>query len=156
MDTRDGGTLPEVASGALHGALATGAMSAWLLAARKLGLTGRLPPEKITTTILGRAGMRPLGRERHVVATLAHFAYGLGLGGVFGLVPRRHLRSRAAAASAGTLFGLGVWAASYAGWIPALAIMPRPRRDRPGRQASMILGHVLFGAVLGLLRTPKR
>jgi hypothetical protein len=144
-----------VASGALHGAAATAAMSAWLLLARKSGWSGRLPPEKIATTILARLGRRPLGRERHAAAILSHFAYGAGLGGLFGLVPSRHLRGRAAAAGCGTLFGLGVWAANYAGWLPALALMPAPRRDRTGRQVTMVVGHLVFGAVLGLLRAPK-
>jgi hypothetical protein len=48
-------------------------------------------------------------------------------------------------------FGLVVWAASYAGWIPALGIMEPPGRDRPGRPTAMVVSHALFGLVLALV-----
>ena len=39
-------------------------------------------------------------------------------------------------------FGLLVYTVSYAGFIPALNILPSPPDDRPGRQPAMIAAHV--------------
>jgi hypothetical protein len=42
-----------------------------------------------------------------------------------------------------------VWLGSYAGWIPALDLLPPPDRDRRGRPPSMIVAHWVYGAALG-------
>ena len=56
----------------------------------------------------------------------------------------------------GAVYGLGVWAVSYKGWIPALGILPPPERDRPGRPVIMVAAHVVYGLVLGaLVRAPE-
>ena len=56
----------------------------------------------------------------------------------------------------GVVYGLGVWAVSYKGWIPALGILPPPERDQPGRPVIMVAAHVVYGLVLGaLVRAPK-
>ena len=51
------------------------------------------------------------------------------------------------------LFGIAVWAVSYAGWVPKLGLMQPPSRDRPGRPTAMILAHLVYGATLGALRS---
>jgi hypothetical protein len=52
-------------------------------------------------------------------------------------------------ATRGVAFALGVWAASYAGWIPALGLLPPPGRDNPRRAWTTATAHVVYGAVLG-------
>jgi len=46
-------------------------------------------------------------------------------------------------------FGLGVWAASYVGWIPALGLLPPPGKDNPRRAWTILTAHVVYGAILG-------
>ncbi len=71
-----------------------------------------------------------------LVAPLAHLWFG-ALGGVaFGVI--RRFAPGIPGGILGVLFGLGVYAVSYKGWIPALGILPPPEDDRPGRPAVMI------------------
>jgi hypothetical protein len=45
----------------------------------------------------------------------------------------------------GTVLGLGVWAAGYLGWLPALGLMPPVQRQETEQVASPIVQHVIFG-----------
>jgi len=135
--------LARASRGALSGLAATATMSLLLLAAKRVGLLGEPPPRRLTRRILSPLGpWAPRGRALDSAATLAHFAFGASMGILFGLVPGRPSQPR------GLLFGLGVWAVSYAGVLPQLGLMPPARRDRPGRPASMILAHLVYGATL--------
>lgn len=79
------------------------------------------------------------------MATAAsHLGFGATMGSVFALVARR-----AGSPMGGALFGLGIGYASYAGWIPKAGLMVSPAHDRPGRPASMIAAHLVYGAILG-------
>jgi len=51
----------------------------------------------------------------------------------------------------GIVFGLGVWAASYLAWLPALGILPPATEAPPRRNAVMIAAHIVWGAAAGLL-----
>jgi hypothetical protein len=138
--------------GLAGGIVATAAMSAVMLAAQKSGLLGHMPPKKITDGFLGALGIRRETPEpaRKALATLNHFAFGGVCGALFGLAREmtRGRRSGRAPVLAGVAYGTAIWAVSYAGWVPALGIMPRPKHDRPGRPTSMVLAHWVFGAVL--------
>jgi hypothetical protein len=141
------------AAGVAAGTLATGAMSAVMLGAKKAGLLGKMPPKKIAEWALGK--ISPLLRHDSVskpVSLLAHFGYGAGAGGLFGIFTKGARPSGPVALAAkGSLYGLAVWAASYLGWVPAMNIMPRATRDRRDRQISMAIAHIVFGATLGAL-----
>jgi hypothetical protein len=122
-----------------------------MAAAKKAGLMGRLPPEKVTESALAAAGQGDLPKPvRRATSLAAHFAFGTAAGAAFAIAHRR-LRPPSSPIATGVLFGGLVWLVSYAGWIPALGIMPPPGRDRPGRPTSMLLAHGVFGAVLGAL-----
>lgn len=147
------------ARGFAGGLVATLAMSAVMLGAQKLGLVGRLPPRKITNAALGAFGLRRQTSEptQRALATINHFAFGGVCGALFGLAhevwrvraPSSHgVRGHRAPIAAGIAFGSAVWAVSYAGWVPALGIMARPTRDRPGRQPALVLAHWVYGAAL--------
>lgn len=137
----------DAAAGAGGGLAGTAAMTAVMLAARQAGIMGEAPPRRITDRLLARAGLGHLDRREKDAAALAgHIAYGIGVGALLGLALRR-LPAHVPPAVAGALAGLAVWVASYEGWVPALGLMPPPGRDRPGRPASMIAAHLVYGAV---------
>jgi len=120
-------------------------MGALMLAAGRAGVMGTQPPE----AIVAAAGARRPEPAADAAATAAHLGFGAAAGLLYGaLRPRASSPGRDAAAGIG--YGLAVYAGSYAGWVPALGILPPPHRDRPGRQVTTALAHVLYGAVLGL------
>ena len=143
--------LRSAIEGAGAGVVATAVMSIPMLAADKAGLMPEPPPEKITEDALTAVGIEPQDRterQENAAATVTHFAFGAGCGALFALL-RRGRRLPLPAWAAGVPYGLGVWAVSYKGWVPALGILPPPERDRPARVRTMIAAHVVYGAVLG-------
>jgi hypothetical protein len=134
--------------GAAAGTIATALMSALMLAGRKLGVTGQLPPEKITVKALRRVGVHPNAEQQDALATSLHFAFGAGAGAAFGVIARR---VPVPSVPLGVAYGTAIWGVSYMGWIPSLGLMPHAARDRRGRQAVMLAGHIVFGAALGVL-----
>jgi hypothetical protein len=120
-------------------------MSAVMLAAQKAGAVGTLAPEGIV-----RAAVPPLDGAPdpavNAASTAAHFGYGIGHGVVFDLLapylpgPRR-LR--------GPLFAVALMAGSYGGWLPAARLFTPLHRQEPGRRATLLAGHLVYGAVLG-------
>jgi hypothetical protein len=144
-------TLHALAEGAIAGSIATVPMSGAMAAAGTAGLMGRQPPELIAGAALAAAGAPEPSREAEMaVAAVAHLGFGMAMGALYALLERR-LRPRTPPVLNGIGFGLAVWAVSYRGWVPALGIMPPPERDRPGRPASMVAAHVVYGAALGAL-----
>ena len=134
-------------------------MSAVMLGAQKAGLLGRMPPRKITDALLGVLGIRGQTPEpaRRALAVVNHLAFGSACGALFGLAHEvwrvrapstSGVRGHRAPLLAGLAFGTAIWAVSYAGWVPALGIMPAPQHDRPGRPTSMVLAHLVYGGVL--------
>jgi TctA family transporter len=135
--------------GTIGGVIGAVPMSVAMLAARRMGLMGRQPPERITQKIFFRGKRRPRNADmRNRVASLLHFAFGGAVGAVFGVMQRR-LPHRANPAFTGLLFGAFVWATSYLGWLPALGLMPYAHRERPDRPIVMVVVHLIFGATLG-------
>lgn len=137
------------AAGAAGGLAGTVSMTILLLIAQNIGLLGRLPPERITTTALDAAGMDHIGRRTRLGLTgVLHVGFGCGLGAGFGLL-RRQLRAPLPPASLGMAYGALAWLTNYKGWLPALGLMPAPERDRPDRPVVMILAHLVYGGTLG-------
>jgi hypothetical protein len=147
-----------VLGGALAGGIATGVMSGVMFAAKRAGLMGEMPPEKMTNRFLDRIGWRSRDTgTQDALASLAHIGFGAAAGSIYSAF-QRGLGLPLPPILAGTLFGACVWLVSYQGWAPALGIMPPPRQDRPGRPQAMLLAHLVYGATLGLLvgRTARR
>ena len=139
--------------GVIGGVAATGLMSLWMRAARRLALSPKepLPPERITRGMLRRAGAGvPPEPMRDVVETLMHYGFGSTAGAIFGVLYRRLGLSRPGPLQ-GIVFGLAVWASSYAGWVPGLAILPPPAQDDHRRAATILVGHIVYGAALGAI-----
>jgi hypothetical protein len=141
-----------VIEGAAGGAVATVAMSALMLVGDRIGLMSDQPPTAVTRRALQEAGVDRPAEAASAVAPVAHLAFGI-LGGVVYAIGRRLLPGVPAWVS-GIAFGLGVWAVSYKGWIPALGILPPPERDEPGRPPVMIAAHVVYGLVLSAFARP--
>lgn len=143
-------TIEAALEGALAGAVATVPMSAVMYAAKRAGLMGQYPPVVIADAVLDALGVRRDEETDEVVATIAHLGFGAAAGALYGAA-RRHADLPIPAWCEGIGFGLLVYAVSYNGWIPAVRILPEPEHDRPGRQPSMAVAHVIYGAVLGAL-----
>ena len=141
MDVRN-----DLARGVAAGTVGTGVMSALMLAAGRAGLLGRQPPEAIVRQAGALVGAEPRGRTADVLASAAHVGFGAVTGAAYALLPpARRPVSRA------VLVSLGVYAGSYAGWVPALGALPPADDDRTDRQVVMAAAHVVYGAVLGTL-----
>jgi hypothetical protein len=145
--------LRAAVDGAGAGVVATVVMSVPMLAADRAGLMPEPPPETITDDALTAVGVAPADRtetQKHAAASLMHLVFGAGCGIIYTLL-RRRARLPLPSWVQGVPFGLGVWAVSYKGWIPAFGILPPPSRDRPGRVRTMMIVHMLYGGVLGLV-----
>ena len=136
--------LMALLEGAISGVLGTLSMSAVMLAARRAGLVGQLPPERITEAGLDAAGQPRSKEVQDALAVILHLLFGAFLGSFFGLL---HCRSRVPLGTAlqGIVYGLLVWSVNYKGWIPALSILPPPERDRPDRTLIVALAHAVYG-----------
>ncbi|MEV4073250.1 DUF6789 family protein [Nonomuraea fuscirosea] len=137
--------MRDLLKGAVGGLAATAAMSGVMLAGSRLGLMPDQPPKRIARALLPGHRHRPKPGEG-VAGALAHFGFGIAAGSLYGLLAR----GRRTPAVAGVGYALAIWASSYQGWIPRLDILPPASTDRPGRQAVMVAGHVVYGTVLVL------
>lgn len=147
-------------AGALDGALATAAMSAVMAGAQRAGWLGEMPPRRIARlAVLPARGHATPRRAKDALGALAHVGFGAAAGSLFEALRRGPARRRRVGPLLGAAFGAGVWLVSYAGWIPALGVLPPPHRDRADRQTWMLVAHLVYGGVLGLLadrRAPAR
>ncbi|MFC4535232.1 DUF6789 family protein [Sphaerisporangium dianthi] len=137
--------IRNLVKGAVSGVIATGAMSAVMVAGDRVGLMGEHPPKRIARAVLPGPKHRPKKGEG-VLGAVAHFAFGSACGGLFAAaVARREPR-----VPLGVAYGLAIWAVSYQGWLPGMGILPPIHRDRPDRQAVMAAGHAIYGTALVL------
>lgn len=145
--------------GALSGFIATIPMSIAMIAINKLMTwphRQRLEPRKITDDMLNRVGLRDeLDEEdRKQAAIAAHFAFGAAAGSLYPFVQRYIPASRSLR---GPLYGLGVWAVSYCGVLPALNTLPSPEKRPLGRTVLLVAAHLVWGAALeGAAETARR
>ena len=109
-----------------------------------------LPPREITEItarcITKRAQL--VSDERMAeLSLLAHFTYGGATGALYPLICRepRH------PFIAGTTYGVGVWAASYLGWVPATRILKPATRHPAPRNRMMIMAHLVWGGTTILI-----
>jgi uncharacterized membrane protein YagU involved in acid resistance len=145
--------MNDLTVGAIAGTVATAPMSlAMEVLYHRLPLRQRypLPPRLITKRVTEQAGVASYmdeGDQRALTLGL-HFLYGATVGSVFPTVAR-HVPLPPPVTGIG--YGLVVWTASYLGLLPALSLL-RPATEHPRRRnVVMILAHVVWGAVLGLI-----
>ena len=141
--------LGSAAKGAVAGAVGTVAMSAVMLAAQQVGVFSKQPPETLTEAALEEAGAEPVDEQaENALSTAAHLGFGSATGAAFALADRV-VAGRVHPALWGPVFGLGVWTLAYKGVIPRLGLLPHPDDDQPGRPATMIGAHLVWGATTG-------
>jgi uncharacterized membrane protein YagU involved in acid resistance len=119
-----------------------------MVGAKQFGLMGGMPPEKITSSLLRRSGIRPSEAQQDAVATVLHVGFGTAAGAVFGIVAPKRLIARV---PVGMAYGAAIWGVSYMGWVPAFGLMPAADRDRRDRQMVMLAGHLVYGTALALM-----
>lgn len=145
------GALATALDGVIGGVIGTATMSLLMLAARRAGLVSELPPERITAVALDALDVKQRPRLlQDALAALVHFTFGGVAGAIFAVTTRRPRRPRLPVPLdvLGALYGALIWAVSYAGWIPALGLLPPPSRDEPRRPPLMIAAHGLYGWTL--------
>jgi hypothetical protein len=108
-------------------------------------------PKKAVEWAEEQAGVpEALTKEEEMKAAMgAHFTYGSSMGALYGLA-RSTLLREAALPLAGALFGLGVWAASFEGWMPKLGIMEATTEKPPKKWPMPIMAHLVYGATTAL------
>lgn len=120
-----------------------------------------LPPRQVTMNVAEAAGVverEELGEPEKRAATLvAHFAYGAGVGALYGPVASQLPLPPVVS---GMAYGVAVWAGSYLGWLPAAGLLA-PATEHPARRtALMIAAHLVWGAsagaLVGLLEKEKK
>ncbi|QLY25305.1 DUF1440 domain-containing protein [Bdellovibrio sp. KM01] len=132
--------------------MATSAMTFTLFESfKRLALRERkpLPPAQITRSLTDKLHLtHKTNSEMQQEATMInHFGYGAVCGIAYALLASKVPGN---AALKGGLFGLGVWAASYYGLIPALKLQPQGRHMSPQRKLMMIGTHVVWGVSLAI------
>jgi hypothetical protein len=131
-------------------------MSAVMLGGRRLGWMQEQPPEALTEEALRRAEVLE-GKSVETVRSLAvasHFAFGAACGALYGLL--RSAAPNAPALPTGIVFGLGVWGASYRGWIPAMDMLPAEQHRGRRGTIVMVAAHAVYGATIGVLARTRR
>ncbi len=139
-------------NGTIAGAAATTTMTAFMRLAQYTGNYRReLPPTNVTQAALRTLHVqhRVSSEQETVLIGLAHWAFGMVAGALFGLMIKanRHLPRWLA----GVVFALVVWSVSYMGWVPALGILPQPWNQRKEHGWMPFLAHIVYGATLGVV-----
>lgn len=127
-------------NGAIAGIVATVAMTATMRRLHPLlSFKSRypLPPREITQAWFGFRSENDL----RGLTTFLHLGFGAAAGALLGTLCRRPQ------VLAGALYGAGVWATSYLGWIPAVGLLKPATRHPVDRNALMMSAHLVWGAV---------
>lgn len=140
--------MQRIIHGVLAGVAATAAMTAAMRRLhRHLPANERyaVPPREIVQALVeSPGGSSDVQHDEDASSSwtmLAHFAYGGATGALFALQGNRAIIT-------GAGYGIGVWAASYLGWIPAARILVPAIRHPMERNLMMLAAHAVWGAVL--------
>ena len=153
-------------AGALGGFGGTFVLSGLRSALASVGMVFTTAPEQVVARaeevgLLNR--FSPVAKKALVVA--AHFAYGTGIGAVFGALRRETEEpesdtaaelqgdrdDRLTEAAVGAALGVLSWGASWAAWLPITGVHPAPWTQKTPRALLPVLDHAVFGAAWGLI-----
>jgi hypothetical protein len=135
--------LKRAIRGFAAGGAATIAMTGEFWAARRVGFIDEMPPHKAIRSVAPEIHEPQLS----VTSAVAHLVIGGGAGALYGVV----VPQRAQGGVTGTLFGLAVWFVGYEAVMPAATDIAPAHQDRRQRAATILVAHVVYGALLGLL-----
>lgn len=140
-------------TGGRAGLLATIPMTGVMLTFAKLVKQQQqapFPPRHIVKEVTRRVGIwqRATAAQRNALTVTAHLGYGTLMGALAGgwsTAPAR------LGINQGVVYGLFVWAASYAGWLPAFRILAPPWRTPLSQTVQLVTSHLVWGACLAWL-----
>lgn len=114
-----------------------------------------LPPAILTAQVTRILGIeKPLQRKnRSDLSMASHYGYSIACGILYAAL-QKHVK--ASTLVKGGAFGLGVWAASYMGWIPALGLRASAYQMPIRRNMMMIVSHLIWGVGLSLSEEEMR
>ena len=98
-----------------------------------------LTPREIVDSASGAVGSGAGDEAAKDVTTAAHFAYGAASGALMGAA------NVMMGPVSGGLAGVGVWLASYMGWIPGAKLLKPATLHPPRRNVLMIASHIVWG-----------
>ena len=135
--------------GALAGVNGGACMTVLRMAAHRLGVVDRMPPQVLEEWLLSRtrAGRQMNDSAHHLLDQVLHLAISGGLGLLYSALPSR----RRHPSIGGALFGLGVWVVAFAAVLPRLGATRHPRNARAAESGVNIAAHALYGIVTDLL-----
>jgi uncharacterized membrane protein YagU involved in acid resistance len=144
--------LQEALVGAASGLFATVPMTVTMLVMQRflprLEQT-TLEPRRVSDDMLQKMGLAHelTEEQRERISIAAHFGYGALAGMLYVPVERllpfpRGLR--------GAVYGVLIWAGSYAGWLPAVRTLPPPRHRPKRRNQLMVVAHLVWGLSLDI------
>ena len=146
--------LRGLASGAVGGVFGGAVKLMGEVAAPPRGPDRDPPPAIAVDKVLRATRGRGLAESQTERAAMGvHWAFSLGVGAVYGVVAEF---APAATAGYGTVFGLGVWAASHESSLPALGLTPPLGEVPASEQAIECVSHAAFGAAVELVRRTVR
>jgi hypothetical protein len=104
---------------------------------------------RVTPPTLRASGRDGRGERRHTLLTLAaHVGYGATSGAAYALTLGK---TPLPTPLKGVVFGLGLFAVGYLGWLPTAGIL-RPATAFPARRnAGLIAAHLIYGCVTALV-----
>lgn len=132
-----------------RGLVAAMAMTGLRRVTQNLGLLEESPPEAIVEQHAPEPIHRLMDEHRAAVTELAHWAYGMGGGVAYSVLPDR-IRAHPLT---GPAYGLAVWLSFELGIAPLLG-MPHARNQRPVSRLVLALDHVLYGVVVSARLAP--
>lgn len=155
METKD--VLRQVALGAAAGVAGTLVIRAVMAANKKLAPQTMQPLEEDPGqhVIQSLEGMLPQEIRDKIPKSLEavgkHFlSFGYGSTGA---ALYTAMRSDPSLLLDGAVLGAALWAAGYAGWLPAMGLTPQVRKNQPAQIASSIFQHIAYGvATVGAYR----
>lgn len=147
--TRDDDSLPlRLLNGAVVGALAGVAMAGWAMTTSLIAGNGFLKPvQLIAATFFGEEALT-LTLVVFVSGLLLHMATSMVLGAMIGPVLSRSMPLWVSGL-VGILWGIVAWAAFTFAIMPQGNVVMHKATDQT--PVTWFLGHVIFGAVLGLM-----
>ncbi len=135
----------------MAGFAGTVVMTAAITAEKLSGLMREEPaPEIISAHVESAIGLREYLPEPVVQVSwlLQHFGYGVNAGVGYALLQERLPKNRPLLA--GTVYGVGLYLAGYAGWLPLVHLYPPPMQNPRRKVALLVVEHVVFGTTTAL------